>query len=145
MISRYRGPVIALAAGRRVQCRHVPGVHGERLELVDVVASELVVEELGAGRGQRVLSDHAGEQQRRRVGSGEEDGVGRQQRVDGPDNLGLKRRHGEAGIAAAHQVGLASRGRARCPHSPILPRAGPPDTPTFVGWCGGAGRIMVCA
>jgi hypothetical protein len=53
----------------------VPGAHGERLELVDVVAAELVGEELGRRCDQRVVGGRSGEQQRCRIGGGEEGGI----------------------------------------------------------------------
>ncbi len=121
----------------------MPGTHGERLELVDVVVAELVGQELGRRRGQRVLGGRAGEQQRARVGGGEEDGIDRQQGVEEPHHLGPKCRAAQAGVAAAHQVTLAPRRRAPSAHATILHPPGPGNTPTFEGWCQRTGRLTV--
>jgi hypothetical protein len=132
-----------LAAGGRVQRRDVPGAHGERCKLVDIVAAELVVQEPGRRPGQRVLGGRAGEQQRRRVGGGEEHGIDAQQGVDEPHGLGLKRWAVQARIAAAHQVTLAPCRRAPSAHATILRPPDRQNTPTFEGWCQRTGRRTV--
>ena len=65
--------------------------------------------------------------------------------MDGPHDLGLKRRAVQACVAAAHQVTLAPRRRAPSPHATILRYPRPQNTPTFEGWCQRAGRCTVWA
>jgi hypothetical protein len=60
----------------------VLGARGQRLKLVDVVLAQLVGEELIGNADQRLLGEHAGEQQSLGVRGGEEDGVNGKQRVN---------------------------------------------------------------
>ena len=85
--------------------RDVPGTGGERLEFVDVVAAELVFEELRRRRGSSGSSATA-PVNNSVIGSAvaKEHGVDRHQAVNRPQDLGLERRTVKAGVAAAHQV-----------------------------------------
>lgn len=82
----------AITAGRRVQGCDMAGASGQRLELEDVVLAELIVEELIGHTDQRLLGVYPGEQQRPWICRSEEDGVDRKHCMDGPYDLGLKRR-----------------------------------------------------
>jgi hypothetical protein len=63
----------------------------QRLELVDVVLTELVGEELISHIDQWLLGKGASEQQRPRVSRGKEDGVDGKQSMDGPHHFSVKR------------------------------------------------------
>jgi hypothetical protein len=62
----------------------------QRLELVDVVLTELVGQELVSDIDQWFLGKGAREQQRPRVSRGQEDGVHGKQGMDGPYHFSVK-------------------------------------------------------
>src|SRR6187200_3678449 len=84
------GAGMAITTTGRVERRHMAGASGQRLKLVHVVMAELVVNELIGHIDEWIFGECAGEQQRSRVCRGEEDGVDRKQRMDGPQYFRLK-------------------------------------------------------
>ena len=62
----------------------------QRLELVDVLLTELVGEELISDIDQWLLGKGASEQQRARISRGQEDGVHGKQGMHGPYRFSLK-------------------------------------------------------
>lgn len=86
------GAGMAITASGCVERRHMAGASGQRLKLVHIVMAELIVNELIGHIDEWIFGERAGEQQRSRVCRGEEDGVDRKQRMDGPHYFCLKRR-----------------------------------------------------
>jgi hypothetical protein len=59
------------------------GARRQRLEFVDIVLAELIVEKLISHTGQRLFGEYPGQQQRPGVCRGDEDPVDGKQRMDG--------------------------------------------------------------
>ena len=95
------------------------GPGGQSLELIDVVLAQLIVEEPISSTDQRLLGEHAGDQQRRRVCRGKVDGVDRKQRMESarprPETLCRVVQRGSG--APDHQRAARPRG---CFHTAIL-------------------------
>ena len=118
-VARARAP---RAAGGGVQRPDVPGRAHQLGERVDVVPAQLVVEEQGRHRDQRVFAVRAGEQQGLGVSGGEERGVDRHHAAQRGEHLPLQLGDVEAAAADAqhgadvgHASSVAAAGRGGNP------------------------------
>jgi len=110
------------------------GALRQRLEFVDIVLAELIVEKLISHTDQRLFGEYPGQQQRPGVCRGDEDRVDGKQRMDGPHYFSLKCGTAQSQGTAAHQILGAPRYRAASFHTAIILSIRGTKHPTLEGW-----------